>query len=233
VAALALVLTALSMLSARGAAKVARESRETAERSAQATVASAAASARSAGAAEASATHSARSAVAAERSAAAHERAIALAEAKALAQAQERLDRDAPRWGGLDGHDTCWRSDKDQLSGVLVNKGRTPAQVTGIELRLPNGGALVGRYRAEPQGPGGGGFVSTLLVSSGGGIYIEFQTTDGSLGQGLNGSLTPCIRITARNDELGWEGTRRVELQLELAGATFGSDSMWQPRPVD
>jgi hypothetical protein len=232
IAALALVVAASSALGARGSASASERSAKAAERSADATVASAEASQRSAGAAEASAQHSERSAGAAERSAAAHERAVELDERRAVHESREQAERDAPRWEPTGDEEAAfWISDDNHLEGVMVNVGAVTASVTAVVLDLPAGGRITGRFRLAVPGPADGGFSSELDVRPGAAMRIEFETDDGSLGQGLTTDLRPRIAITARSDELDWEGTRTIELLRRGGGVT--SAPRWQARALD
>lgn len=216
----------------RGSAAASDRAAKAAERSADATVASAEASQRSAGAAEASAQHSERSAGAAERSAAAHERAVELDERRAVHESRERAERDAPRWEPT-GEDEAafWTSDDNHLDGVLVNVGAVTAHVTGVALDLPAGGRVTGHYRLAVPGPADGGVVSELDVRPGAAMRVSFETTDASLGEGLTTDLRPRVTITATNEDLGWEGTRTIELLRKGGGVS--SALRWQARPVD
>jgi hypothetical protein len=232
VASVALAVAIYGASIAKASANAAKRSAGASERSADATVASAEASARAAGAAEASAQHSKRSASAAERSATADERAVAIDEERVRHEARERADRDAPRWAPISEHEEAWWiSDDNNLSGTLVNVGSVEATVTGVDLDLPAGGGLPGRFRAHPAGPADSGFVSELDLRSGGALAIHFQTTDGSLGPGLHGDVRPRVRITARGDDLDWEGTRTIELLRKFGGVSAAL--RWQPRAVD
>jgi len=116
---------------------------------------------------------------------------------------------------------------------VLVNRGGVAAQVTAVELHLPAGGGLSGRYRVEPPGPGDGGFVSVLTVRAGGAMKVEFATTDDSLGAGLGvaGSVPPRMRITASTEDPDWDGTRAIELLRRTGGVTAAL--RWQPHAVE
>lgn len=233
IAALALVVSIYSALGARGSAGASDRSAKAAERSADATVASAQASLRSAGAAEASAQHSERSAGAAERSAVAHERGVELDEQRASHELRERVERDAPRWAAVsDDEAAFWISDDNHLSGVLINVGAVTARVTEALLNLPAGGRIPGRFRLEVPGPADGGYASTVDVRPGAAARIEFETSDGSLGQGVTaGNLRPRVAITADNQELGWHGTRTMELLRR--GGGISSALRWQARAVE
>ena len=232
VAAVALAVSAYSLLGARGSAGASNRSAEAAERSADATTASAQAAERAAGAAETSAQHSERSAAAAERLAAAHERTVELDEQRAIHESRERAGRDAPRWAAVGEHEGAWWiSDDNHLHGVLVNAGRVGAQVTDAVVDLPTGGRVLGRYRADPQGPADGGFVSALSVRPGGAMHVEFETSDGSLGQALSGDVRPRVTISASNEELPWHGEGVVELLRQSGGVA--SATRWKPRGVD
>jgi hypothetical protein len=232
IAALALVVSVYSALGARGSAEASDRAAKAAERSADATVASAEASHRSASAAEVSAQHSERSAGAAERSASALERGVELDEQRAAEERRERTERDAPRWEPTgDDESSFWTSDDNHLSGALVNVGGAAARVTRVVLDLPAGGRVLGRFRREVPGPADGGYASAVDVQSGTAVRIEFETSDGSLGRGVAGELRPRVAITASNDELGWEGTRNIEL-LRSGGGVSGA-LRWKPRPVD
>lgn len=228
----ALVVSAYVALGARGSAAGSKRSAGAAEQSALATTSAAAAAERSAKASEASAQHAERAAVAAERSASAQEVAVQLDEERARHERRERMDRDAPRWGSTseDGG-AMWFADDNKLCGVFVNTGRVAGRVTGVELELPTGGGLPGRYRAEPAGTVDGGFVSALDVRPGGGMYVEFMTSDGSLGIGLRGDARPRIKVTSSSEELGWAADRTVELLRKMPG--HEPALRWQPRPMD
>ena len=229
VATVALAMAIYGASIARASANAARRSADASERSADATVASAEASARAAGAAEASAQHSKRSASAAERSATADERAVAIDEERVRHEARERADRDAPRWAPISEHEEAWWiSDDNNLRGTLVNVGSVQATVTDVDLDLPAGGGLPGRFRAHPTGPADGGFVSELDVRPGGALAIHFETTDGSLRLALHGDVRPRMRITARSDEIELAGhthdrvaaqVRRRQRRYALAAA--------------
>lgn len=122
-------------------------------------------------------------------------------------------------------------SDDNYLAGVLKNDGRVPAKVTAAVLDLPNGGRVIGRFRADPPGPADGGFVSALSVRPGAAIRIEFETTDGSMGAGLAGELHPRVVITSSSVELDWQGDRVIELLRRPGGVAVAL--RWQARPVD
>lgn len=232
IAALALGVSSYSALGARGSAAASDRAARAADRSADATVASAEASMRSAGAAETSAQHSERSAGAAERSATVHERALALDEQRAAQELRERTERDAPRWAPTSEDEAAfWISDDNNLSGVLVNVGRVAARVTAAALNLPAGGRIMGRFRLEVPGPADGGYASEVYIEPGAAVRIEFESTDGSLGQGVAGDLRPRVTITADNEELGWEGTRTIELLRK--GGGVASALRWKPQPID
>jgi hypothetical protein len=62
-------------------------------------------------------------------------------------------------------------------------------------------------------------------------MRISFEATDGSLGHGLGTDLRPRVMITASSEELGWEGTRTIELLR--GGGGVSSALRWQPRPID
>ena len=174
---------------------------------------------RAAGAAEESAQHSERSAGAAERSAAAHERSLELDEQRASQKRRERAERDAPRWAPVSEDEAAfWISDDNHLSGVLVNVGGVAACVTAVALNLPARGRIKGRFRLEVPGPADGGYASALDVHPGAAVRIEFETSDGSLGQGVAGDLRPRVAITASNEELDWKGTRTIELLRKGSG---------------
>jgi len=124
-----------------------------------------------------------------------------------------------------------WISDDNNLTGALRNIGHVRGDVTGVELELPIGGRVVGRFRAEPSGPADGGYVSTLPVRAGGAMTIEFQTHDGSLGTGLAGDVRPRVTVRAGSDDLGWQGTRTIELLRRSGGVNAAL--RWEPRAVD
>lgn len=232
IAACALAISAYLALGARGSAAGSKRSARAAEQSAAATSAAAEASKRAAEAAEESARQAERAAAAAERSAAAHEDVVRLDEERARHERRERADRDAPRWEPTTKHGgALWFADDNQLCGVLLNAGRVAARVSGVELELPTGGGVIGRYRAEPAGPADGGFVSVLEVHAGKRMQIEFKTSDGSLGLGLRGDAQPRITIKCASEELGWAGTRTVELLRKMPG--HQPAQRWQPRAVD
>jgi hypothetical protein len=231
IAGLALVVSVYGALLARRSAKAAGRSANAAEETAKATVAAAEASGRSASAAETSAQHAGRSADAAERTAVVGERGVELEEERVRHEQRERAARDAPRWEPT-GEDegAWWISDDNHLRGVLVNVSTVRASVTRVELNLPTGGALVGLCRAEPPGPISGGLHERLDVPAGMAMAIEFSTDDGSLGTGLQGNVAPRVEITARGDELDWEGTHTIELLRRGGGVTEAL--RWQARPI-
>jgi hypothetical protein len=232
IASAALAVSAWGVLMAKRSAVTAERSAAASERSADATVAAVEAASRSAGAAEISAQHSERSSTAAERSAAADERAVAIEEDRVRHEARQRVDRDAPRWEPLaEDESAWWISDDRNLSGILKNSGKVSATVVGVEVDLPNGGLLRGKYRAEPRGPADGGFVSRLSVRPGGALRIEFDAPDGSLGPAMRSAVRPRIQIEAESDDLGWNATRLVELLRQSGGVT--SAIRWKPRAVD
>jgi hypothetical protein len=190
---------------------------------------SANASARSAGAAEASAQHAEKSAEAAERSAVAAEGSLAIEQDRARHEARERTDRDAPHWDATASSEQAWWiSDDNHFSGTLRNGGKVRAVVTGVELELPTGGRVSGRFRSDPPGPGDGGFVSELGVHPGGVIAVEFETSDGSLGAGMRGDTRPRVGVLSRSEDLGWEGERTIEFLRRSGGVS--SALRWQPR---
>jgi len=232
IAAGALAISAYIAVGARGSAAGSKRAARAAEESAKATSSAAEASERAAQAAEASAQHAERAAAAAERSASAHELAVRLDEERAQHERRERTDRDAPRWGPTSDHGgALWFSDDNQLCGLLLNRGRVYAQVTRVEVQLPGGGRVVGRYRAEPPGPGDGGFVSALDVRPGGRMHVEFQTSDGSLGMGLRSDAYPRVTVTSASEELEWTGERTLELLRKMPG--HQPAPRWQPRAID
>lgn len=202
----------------RGSTAASRQSADSSERSAEA--------------AEASAAQAERAAAAAERSASAHEGAVAFEEERAQHERRERIDRDAPRWGpSSEQGGELWFSGDDELRGAVRNTGRVRADVSAVELELPTGGRLAGRYRAEPAGPADGGYVSSLAVRPGGAMRVEFHTRDGSLGQGLRGDARPRVVITSSSEELRWTGERTLELLRKLPG--HQPAPRWQLRRVD
>jgi hypothetical protein len=232
IAVAALGVSAYVAFGARGSAAGSKRSARAAEQAALATSSAAAAAERSAEAAEASAQHAERAAVAAERSASAQEVAARLDEERAHHERRERIGRDAPRWGPASLHGgALWFADDNTLHGALFNTGQVAGRVTGVELELPNGGGLQGRYRAEPSGAVDGGFVSALDVRPGGGMHVEFTTSDGSLGLGLSGDARPRITVTSSSEELGWAEDRVVELLRKTPG--HQPALRWQPRAVD
>lgn len=232
IAVVALGVSAYVALGARGSAAGSKRSALAAEQSARATSSAAAAAGRSAAAAEASAEHAERAAVAAERNASAQEVAVRLDEERARHERRDRIGRDAPRWGPASEHGgALWFADDNTLYGVLFNTGRVAGRVTGVELELPNGGGLAGRYRADPAGAVDGGFVSALDVRPGRGMHVEFTTNDDSLGLGLRGDAHPRIKIRSASDELGWAEDRIVELLRRMPGHQPGL--RWQPRAME
>jgi hypothetical protein len=232
IGACALAVSIYGVSYARRSAKAAERSAAASERSSDATVAAAEASARAAGAAEASAQYSERSTGAAERSATAEERGVAIEEEREHHEARARIDRDAPRWGPIgEDEQAWWKSNRNELSGALTNTGKVSADVTRAELDLPGGGGLVGRFRAEHTGPADGGFVTNLKVEPGHAIWIEFDTTDASLGTALQGDVRPRVLLTARSDDLDWEGTRTIELLRTPGDVT--AEVRWKARAID
>jgi hypothetical protein len=212
------------------AAEASGRSATAAEQSALATIASTAAAERSAGASETSAEHSGESARAALRLAAAQERALELAEQRAIHEDRERAARDAPRWAPTSQDERgWWTSDDNNLFGVLVNAGSATAIVTRAVLDLPTGGRFNGTFGREPAGHFGGG-ETKLELRPGMAMRVAFQSTDRSLGQGLQGDVRPRVKIECTSPDLGWEGEPSVEL-LRRPGGGSGA-SRWLPRPV-
>jgi hypothetical protein len=84
---------------------------------------------------------------------------------------------------------------------------------------------------SRAPGPADGGFLTELDVRPGGALAIHFQTTDGSLGPALHGDVRPRVRITARSDEIDWQGTRTIELLRKSGGVSAAL--RWQPRAID
>jgi ADP-ribosylglycohydrolase/extradiol dioxygenase family protein len=124
-----------------------------------------------------------------------------------------------------------WASTDNWLAGTLVNAGPASIEITGVALDLPNGGRVHGRYRAEPPGQVDGGFVSTLQLQGGQALRAEFETSDGSLGDGLAGDVRPRLQIAARSDELGWRGVQTLELLRRPASVR--GELHWHVRTID
>jgi hypothetical protein len=219
IAALALAISVYSVISARKA-----EAR--ADRVADATVASARASERSAGAAEQSAEHAHRSADASERLADANERLANSDEARALREEQARRYHDAPAWAPTS-EDAAgyWNSDNNRFWGSVQNVGKTAALVTSVTLDLPDGGRVHGLVGHAP----GGTLSSSLDVQPGRPLYLEFSTTDGSIGTGLKGAVRPVVKIPTKSVELDWAEDLAIEF-FRKAPTQMPDGAMWQAR---
>jgi hypothetical protein len=68
-------------------------------------------------------------------------------------------------------------------------------------------------------------------VPAGAALWIEFETTDGSLGGGMGTDLRPRVVIVAATDEIEWQGTRTIELLRRSRGV--GNALRWQARAID
>ena len=91
---------------------------------------------------------------------------------------------------------------------------------------------MIGRYRAEPPGPADGGFVGVLPVRAGGAMRVAFQTTDGSLGDGLDADIAPRVIITSSSEELAWAVDRVIEQLLRRSGGVTAA-IRWKARCTD
>lgn len=219
IAALALAISVYSVISARSA-----EAR--ANRVADATVASARAAERSAGASEQSAQYAQQSADASERLAEANERLANSDEARALREEQGRRYRDAPAWAATTEDPAgYWNSDSNRFWGSVQNVGKTAASVTSVTLDLPHGGLVHGLVGHEP----GGTLSSTLAVQPGRPLYVEFSTTDGSIGTGLKGAVRPVVKIPTKSDELDWAEEMAIEF-FRKSATQMPDGAMWEVR---